>query len=167
MKLKRTCFFCTLIVTLYACMNNHPEKSETKPMTGNHLYEESRSLDETLRIKPDAIRKLKELLHKEKFGPEERTDQLPLGYVGFLPKEDRPMANAIMNESIVRLISVLEQNKKLTARMVLNEFENGLNSFENLALDTEDRERICFYFEDLMDIIGLESSNELLNNWMY
>lgn len=72
-----------------------------------------------------------------------------------------------MNESIVRLISILEQNKQVTARMVLNEFENGLSSFEDLAFDTEDRERVCWYYEDIMDCIGLESTNELLNNWMY
>lgn len=167
MKLNSICFFYILIVILYSCVNNHQEKSETQPMTKNHLYEEGGSLDETLSVKPDAISKLKKLLEKEKFGPEEKTNQLPLGYVGFLPEEDRPLANKIMNESIARLISVLEQNKKVTARMVLNEFENGLNSFEDLAFDTEDRERVCWYFEDIMDIIGLESTNELLNNWMY
>lgn len=48
MKLNSICFFCVLIVTLYSCVNNNQEKSETKPMTKNHLYEESRLLDETV-----------------------------------------------------------------------------------------------------------------------
>lgn len=78
MKLNSICFFCGLIVTLYSCVNTHQEKSETKPVTKNHLYEESRLLDETLSVKSDAISKLKKLLQKEKFGPEEKTDQLPL-----------------------------------------------------------------------------------------
>jgi hypothetical protein len=45
----------------------------------------------------------------------------------------------------------------------------GLQSFESeyLNLDTEDRERICLYFEELMDIVGLESSGGLLNQFMY
>lgn len=152
---------------LQSCVNSQQEKSETKSMTKNHLYEESQSLDETLDVKSDAIIKLKELLQKEKFGPEEKTDQLPLGYVGFLPEEDRPLANKTLNESIVRLISILKQNNKVTSRIILDEFEIGLNSFEDLAFDTEDRERVCWYYEDIMDIIGLESTYELLNNWMY
>ncbi|NOU62328.1 DUF4844 domain-containing protein, partial [Marinifilum caeruleilacunae] len=31
----------------------------------------------------------------------------------------------------------------------------------------EDRERICCYFEELMDIVGLESSDGQLNDFMY
>ena len=34
-------------------------------------------------------------------------------------------------------------------------------------LDTEDRERICHYYEELMNIVGLESSGGHLNNFMY
>lgn len=160
-------FYLVFLMILQSCVNSQQEKSETKSMTKNHLYEESQSLDETLDVKSDAIIKLKELLQKEKFGPEEKTDQLPLGYVGFLPEEDRPLANKTLNESIVRLISILKQNNKVTSRIILDEFEIGLNSFEDLAFDTEDRERVCWYYEDIMDIIGLESTYELLNNWMY
>lgn len=168
MKQNSTYFFCLVfLMILQSCVNSQQEKSETKSMTKNHLYEESQSLDETLDVKSDAIIKLKELLQKEKFGPEEKTDQLPLGYVGFLPEEDRPLANKTLNESIVRLISILKQNNKVTSRIILDEFEIGLNSFEDLAFDTEDRERVCWYYEDIMDIIGLESTYELLNNWMY
>jgi hypothetical protein len=36
-----------------------------------------------------------------------------------------------------------------------------------VELDTEDRGRVCYYFQELMDIVGLESSNGLLNNFMY
>lgn len=160
-------FYLVFLMILQSCVNSQQEKSETKSMTKNHLYEESQSLDETLDVKSDAIIKLKELLQKEKFGPEEKTDQLPLGYVGFLPEEDRPLANKTLNESIVRLISILKQNNKVTSRIILDEFEIGLNSFEDLAFDTEDGERVCWYYEDIMDIIGLESTYELLNNWMY
>jgi len=36
-----------------------------------------------------------------------------------------------------------------------------------MKLDTEDRERVCTYFEELMDIVELENSNGQLNNFMY
>ena len=45
----------------------------------------------------------------------------------------------------------------------------GLSRFADiyLELNTEDRERVCSYFEELMDIVGLESSNGQLNKFMY
>jgi hypothetical protein len=45
----------------------------------------------------------------------------------------------------------------------------GLSRFADiyLELDTEDRERVCTYIEELMDIVGLESSNGQLNKFMY
>ena len=45
----------------------------------------------------------------------------------------------------------------------------GLQRFNEVyvSLDTEDRERVCHYFEELMDIVGLESSNGQLNEFNY
>ena len=45
----------------------------------------------------------------------------------------------------------------------------GLSKFTDVyfELDTEDRERVCTYFEELMDIVGLESSNGQLNKFMF
>ena len=50
-----------------------------------------------------------------------------------------------------------------------NKIEIGLQRFADIYinLDTEDRERICHYFEELMDIVGLESSGGHLNDFMY
>jgi hypothetical protein len=51
----------------------------------------------------------------------------------------------------------------------LEAIKTGLSRFSDvyLDLDTEDRERVCVYFEELMDIVGLESSNGQLNMFMY
>jgi Domain of unknown function (DUF4844) len=43
----------------------------------------------------------------------------------------------------------------------------GLGRFTGTLPDTEDRERICTYFEELMDIAGVQSSDGLLNDFMY
>ena len=45
----------------------------------------------------------------------------------------------------------------------------GLRRFSDdyLQFDTLDRERICSYVEELMDIVGLTSSGGHLNNFMY
>jgi hypothetical protein len=44
-----------------------------------------------------------------------------------------------------------------------------LDRFKSIyvEIDTEDRERVCAYFEELMDIVGLESSDGHLNNFLY
>jgi len=43
----------------------------------------------------------------------------------------------------------------------------GLSRFTPLLLDTEDQEAVCYYFEELMDIVGLESSDGQLNEFRY
>ena len=45
----------------------------------------------------------------------------------------------------------------------------GFNRFSDiyLELDTENRERICGYFEELMDIVHLKNSDGKLNDFMY
>ncbi len=50
-----------------------------------------------------------------------------------------------------------------------NANKKGLDRFADIYinLDTEDRERVCNYFEELMDIVGLESSGGHLNDFMY
>ena len=59
---------------------------------------------------------------------------------------------------------------KSSRRRISSKFLSlGLERFSDiyLELDTEDRERICTYFEELMDIVGLESSGGYLNDFMY
>ncbi len=47
--------------------------------------------------------------------------------------------------------------------------KQGLDLFSDISfdLDTEERERICCYFEELMVIAGVESSNGKLNMFLY
>ena len=63
----------------------------------------------------------------------------------------------------------LALTNKATEKDYRGKIKIGLQRFEDvyLKLDTEDRERVCHYFEELMNIVGLESSNGLLNNFMY
>lgn len=48
---------------------------------------------------------------------------------------------------------------------VLDEFEKTYAFFEEA--DTEDRERVLSYFEDIMDAVGMESSDGTLNRLLY
>lgn len=47
--------------------------------------------------------------------------------------------------------------------------EKELNKLESIkfAIDTEDKEKLCEYLEELMNITELESSGGILNKWLY
>lgn len=107
--------------------------------------------------------KFDEFKNKEKFLQD---DQL------FYPGIGDPNLKPVLTEKINL---AAEDFKKLADKgnVTDNEYQNaikiGLDRFADLylQLDTEDRERVCSYFEELMDIVGLESSGGHLNNFMY
>ncbi len=111
----------------------------------------------------NAMTKFEEFKNKEKFLQD---DQL------FYPGIGDPKLKPVLTEKI-NLIA--DDFKKLadkgnsTDKDYQNAIKNGLERFSDLylELDTEDRERVCNYFEELMDIVGLESSGGHLNNFMY
>ena len=63
----------------------------------------------------------------------------------------------------------LADHGNASAQEYRDKIKVGLRRFEDIyiGLDTEDRERVCAYFEELMDIVGLESSGGQLNKFMY
>ncbi len=65
--------------------------------------------------------------------------------------------------------AVLASKSSVSEIEYQNAIKKGLERFRDdyLNIDTEDRERICMYFEELMDIVGLESSGGHLNTFMY
>ena len=71
------------------------------------------------------------------------------------------------NQIIDNFISAIEKNAN--EKELQQVIKNGLSLFEEekYLLDTEDREQICLYFENIMDIIELESSGGALNEWLY
>jgi hypothetical protein len=113
-----------------------------------------------LDITHDTITSLKEFRALPKFGPDD-TRYPP--YVGFLPASLTPAAEAELNTLVDQLIETLPDTPDKA--LVLKLFSQCLLWFA--GYDTEDRERICDYLVEIMDIIGLESSDGLLNNFMY
>jgi hypothetical protein len=61
----------------------------------------------------------------------------------------------------------LTKNGHATDEDYQNAIKNGLDRFAGIYIDSEDQDRICYYFEELMDIVGLESSGGHLNNFRY
>lgn len=107
--------------------------------------------------------KFKEFKNKEKFLQEDK-----LFYPGISDPNLKPVLTEMINLAA-------DDFKKLADKGIATdkEYQNaikiGLERFTEiyLQLDTEDRERVCSYFEELMDIVGLESSGGHLNNFMY
>src|SRR5262245_19530837 len=79
------------------------------------------------------------------------------------PESARQEAEDQLNDLIDRLCAGLESTP--TKGFVLSEFEQTLAEFE--PIDTEDRECLLGYLERVMDILGIASSDGLLNRWFY
>ena len=114
--------------------------------------------EQVLEISETTLQDLKALGAKPKYVDEPGTI-----YNGMRPELRRLAAQAQLNDLIRRLGKGLPS--KPSKRFVLREFERTLALFE--PIDTEDRERVCRYLEEIMDILGIESSDGLLNRWLY
>ena len=111
----------------------------------------------------DYVNRLEEFKKREKFIEEDK-----LFYPGIGDPELKPVLTKKINEAADDFLKVASM-KSHTPRDFQKVIKLGMLRFEPeyLQLDTEDRERICKYFEELMKIVGLESSDGLLNNFMY
>lgn len=89
-------------------------------------------------------------------------------YPGIADEKMRPIFTEKINEVASDFRNVAESENP-TDKKYQEKIRVGLSRFSDvyLELDTEDRERVCTYIEELMDIVGLESSNGQLNKFMY
>ena len=107
--------------------------------------------------------KFEKFKSKEKFLQDDK-----LFYSGI----DDPNLKPVLTEKINLVaedFKKLADKENVTDKDYQNAIKIGLERFTDLylQLDTEDREKVCSYFEELMDIVGLESSGGHLNNFMY
>ena len=111
----------------------------------------------------NAMTKFEEFKSKEKFIQEDK-----LFYPGIGSLTLKPILTEKIN-LVTDDFKKLADKGTATNKEYQEVIKEGLDRFVDLylQLDTEDRERICNYFEELMDIVGLESSGGHLNNFMY
>ena len=113
---------------------------------------------------PDnAMDKFEEFKKKEKFFEDNTL---------FYPGIGDPIMRPILTDKINLAASDFKEvanSKNPTDKEYQEKIRIGLKRFSDvyLNLDTEDRERVCSYFEELMDVVGLESSDGQLNEFMY
>jgi hypothetical protein len=114
--------------------------------------------DQKLVVSQQTIAKLSELRVRTKY-----VDMPGTIYNGMRPERSRLMAEAQLNRLIDRLRDGLPSNP--SKKFALAEFAKTMAEFE--ATDTEDREQLLRYLEEIMDLLGIASSDGLLNSWMY
>ncbi|MCK0115391.1 DUF4844 domain-containing protein [Gelidibacter sp. F63206] len=109
----------------------------------------------------NANEKFAEFIAKKKFVEENF-------YPGIADEKMRPIFTEKINQIATDFKTVAESEKP-TDKNYQEKIGIGLSRFANvyLELDTEDRERVCTYIEELMDIVELASSNGQLNKFMY
>ncbi|MCJ8167105.1 DUF4844 domain-containing protein [Pontibacter sp. E15-1] len=116
-----------------------------------------------IRTPENAMTKFEEFKKKEKF-----VEESTFFYPGITNPNMRPALTEKINKAADDFRAVAE-GKNPTDKEYQNKIEVGLVRFSDvyMNLDTEDRERICTYFEELIDIVGLESSGGHLMKFMY
>jgi hypothetical protein len=116
----------------------------------------------TMKVNPDARQKLNQFIQQSKFDGEPNTS-----FNGLSNPKLKPQLNTLLNLAAKDFL--VTASVRPTEKKFQDNIKKGLNRFNTYAdeLDTEDMERICHYFEELMDCVGLQSSNGLLNKWIY
>jgi hypothetical protein len=114
--------------------------------------------DQRLDVSQHTITKLSELRVRTKY-----VDMPGTIYNGMKPESSRLLAEEQLNRLIDRLGDGLPS--KPSKKFALAEFARTMAEFE--ATDTEDREQLLRYLEEIMDILGIASSDGLLSRWMY
>ncbi len=114
--------------------------------------------DQKLEISQRTIAELLELRERAKY-----VDMPGTIYNGMKPESSRLLAEEQLNQLIDRLRDGLPS--KPSKKFVLAQFAKTTIEFE--ADDTEDREQLVRYLKEIMDILGIASSDGLLSRWMY
>ena len=111
-----------------------------------------------LDIGPHQIGQLETLRSELKF-----QEHLGFLYPGAPSEAIRIRCESRVNALISRLITGLETTP--SKETVLREFQITLAEFG--SEDSEERDRLLGYLEDIMAIVGLENSDGLLSEWRY
>lgn len=116
-----------------------------------------------MKTSANSMDKFEKFKAKEKFVEDKK-----LLYPGIGNPELKPILTEMINKAAEDFEEVA-QNENPTAKKYQEKIGIGLQRFSGvyLNIDTEDKERICSYFEELMDIVELENSNGQLNEFMY
>ncbi|HAV3701127.1 TPA: DUF4844 domain-containing protein [Acinetobacter baumannii] len=88
-------------------------------------------------------------------------------YTGVQNSALRMSLNQKVTDTAQAFIALYQQKNEPTKAELLQVLANGISQIDPDKLDTEDREQVATTFESFLDIVGLESSEGILNKWVY
>jgi Domain of unknown function (DUF4844) len=111
-------------------------------------------------MESESIAKLKFFISKDKFSDSEWLKR------GLNPSDVNLSItmNSIFDECAKSLL--IEVQKESNPKTLKSILKNNLLKFNKLDYDTEEREFICDYFDELSKIVNVKFNNEL-NSWLY
>ncbi|MDN3581546.1 DUF4844 domain-containing protein [Mucilaginibacter flavus] len=115
-----------------------------------------------MKVNPNAIALLNDFIQQDKFVGD--PDGL---FNGLADPELKPQFNALINQVAADFLDTV--NNGPTEAKFCSDIAAGTARFDAEIgyMDTEDQEMVCNYIESIMDCVNLESSNGILNNWVY
>ena len=82
-----------------------------------------------------------------------------------------PLLKKQLNQKVAAtsqaFIKLYENQNPPTKQQLLKTLSDGIHQIDPNKLDTEDREQVAVTFEKFLDITGLNSSEGILNTWLY
>ncbi len=117
-----------------------------------------------MRTPDNAFEMFEEFKKKEKF----LAQPYPNYYSGLPDADLKPILASKIDQAANGFLKVAESDDP-TEEKYHAAIDLGLSRFNDVywSLDSEELDRIGTYFEELMDIVGLESSGGRLNKWRY
>lgn len=88
-------------------------------------------------------------------------------YTGMQDKKLKAQLNQSIANTAQNFILLYKKPNSPTPTQLLRTLAQGIQQINPDELDTEDREQVATSFEQFLDITGLESSDGILNTWMY
>jgi len=114
--------------------------------------------DHAIEFTPERKDALRQLLAAPKF----RADPATF-YPGASSERVRIACQAHVDNLLQRLLQI--PGASVPAEAMFKELRRALGALDRY--DSEERDRICHYAEQIMDILGVEGSEGLLNKWRY
>lgn len=108
------------------------------------------------------MQQLEKFIELDKF-----SEDLTVFYPGLSNMELKVKLTDLINLSARDFMDVLSGMP--TDEKFRNTIKKGLNRIDSyeFTIDSEDQDKICSYYEELMDIVGLGDSGGHLNKWRY
>jgi hypothetical protein len=114
--------------------------------------------DEPIELTAARTSELRALLSEKKF-----LEDRSIPYPGAMTEASRAAAQSAVDTLLERLLTQLPAAPRRA--VLLREFKRTLQLFD--TIESEERDRLLFYLLQIMDVLGVKSSAELLNVWRY